>query len=178
MVVDRRPEVIAGGNARNWRGGIPLTHTKALRGRKDIMSNTMPHCVDCRPSAECTCAAKSSVFWICSFCGNQNSRLDGECDGCIDPANHTCESDPCPYCDNQVVTVTYRITHSHGLTEQHETYDQALSALKEVYGPAIQTEGDPDDLAARVLVWHDAESARDDDGARAVAAVKPLQAIS
>lgn len=74
------------------------------------------------------------------------------------------------------VIVAYRVQHSHGATEEHDTYEQALAGLRGVYGSEIEVEGDPDDVHARVLVWSDAEAAENDDGARAVASVKPLLA--
>lgn len=70
----------------------------------------------------------------------------------------------------------YKITHSHGQTERADSYEEALASLRQVYGAAIETEGDPADLEASVLVWRDAASAENDDGARAVARIKPVEA--
>ena len=66
---------------------------------------------------------------------------------------------------------TYTIKHSHGQTDYADSLDAALAQLREVYGDEIETEGDLEGNS-RILVWQDEESARDDDGQRAVASIR------
>lgn len=57
-----------------------------------------------------------------------------------------------------------RVKQSNGTTNAYNSPTEALTALKEVYGQDIVTEGDI--RKGAVLVWADAESAANDDGAR------------
>ena len=63
------------------------------------MSASEVHCADCYPCGECTCES-TEHFWVCARCGSQNSRLDGECE-CEDPANHSCDGEPCIICEEE-----------------------------------------------------------------------------
>jgi hypothetical protein len=71
---------------------------------------------------------------------------------------------------------SWKVQHSHGLTERYTSYDDAVDALREVYGEDIEVEGTEHELltdhCARALVWQDEESARNDDGSRAVASIR------
>ena len=68
----------------------------------------------------------------------------------------------------------YKITHSHGLTERVATYAEALATVRAVYqGAEID---DSDDQ--RTLVWVDEDAARNDDGSRACATIRPVYEAS
>lgn len=72
--------------------------------------------------------------------------------------------------------IVYRVTDAHGLTfpARYPDFESALDALRSVYGQGIVYEGEPDDVHGRILVWTDDASAENDDGARAVASIKPI----
>lgn len=71
--------------------------------------------------------------------------------------------------------MTYRIDYSHGISTWHQTYDDAVAAIRSVYtDPEIGHDGDITDGGERTLVWRDLESSDDDDGARAVATIRRL----
>ena len=63
------------------------------------------------------------------------------------------------------------IKHAHGTTETVDTFNNALVALREVYGVDIVVDAE-DIVFGRGLVWRDEESAQNDDGSRAVASLK------
>jgi len=66
--------------------------------------------------------------------------------------------------------VSVHVQYSHtGQREAFRDLDEALAALRKVFGNAIETEGELEEGA--VLVWRDLESSKDDDGARAVARI-------
>lgn len=62
-----------------------------------------------------------------------------------------------------------KVKHAHGQTDTFADLDEALAGLREVYGDEIETEGEISE--GRVLVWRDAASAENDDGARACARI-------
>lgn len=73
------------------------------------------------------------------------------------------------------MATTYRIHHSHGLTEgAHESYDEACDAVRAVYGEdcEIGHDGDISEGGERTLCWRDEESSRDDDGLRACCSIR------
>lgn len=66
----------------------------------------------------------------------------------------------------------FKIKHSHGITETHETYEAAVEAVKSVYRSAsIGHSGDIADGGNRTSCWVDEETATDDDGSRACAVI-------
>jgi hypothetical protein len=70
--------------------------------------------------------------------------------------------------------MSFSIKHSHGQTDSgFETYESALDAVRSVYGQdcEIGHDGDISEGGERTLVWSDAESAANDDGARAVCSI-------
>ena len=70
----------------------------------------------------------------------------------------------------------YSIKFSHGTTERAETYEEALDIVQQVFPDAyIGHDGDLSDGGDRTLCWRDEESSEDDDGARAIASIYPLQ---
>lgn len=57
------------------------------------------------PSGVTSASAESTEpgdNWRCANCGQEHRRLDGECDHCPDPANHSCVGDPCQICERGV----------------------------------------------------------------------------
>jgi hypothetical protein len=68
-----------------------------------------------------------------------------------------------------------RVKQTNGITYACNSLTEALEELKEVYGADIVTEGDI--RKGAVLVWADAESAENDDGARAVAKITKISKI-
>lgn len=64
---------------------------------------------------------------------------------------------------------TYKLKHSHGITEKFESYEDAVAAVKSVYGDdaEIGHDGDIPDGGQRTLCWQDAATAIDSDGSRA-----------
>jgi len=73
-----------------------------------------------------------------------------------------------------MTTITYKIAHSHGQTETGiDTYEEALERVRAVYGAdcEIGHDGDLTDGGDRTLVWSDEDTARNDDGSRAVAKI-------
>ena len=68
---------------------------------------------------------------------------------------------------------SYRLTYSHGQTETFGTYAAACAAVRAVYRSAvIGHEGDIARGGERTLVWADAETAKNDDGSRAIASIR------
>lgn len=76
---------------------------------------------------------------------------------------------------------TYRVKHSHGLTETFVTFAAAITALRSIHGEdlyAVDPSGhectdsdDPDLSLGRVLVWTDESASEGDSGVRAVASI-------
>ena len=75
---------------------------------------------------------------------------------------------------------SWKVQHSHGLTERYTSYDDAVDALREVYGEDIEVVATEYELlsedCARALVWQDEAAARNDDGSRAVASIRLFRA--
>lgn len=69
------------------------------------------------------------------------------------------------------MSTTYAVKHSHGLTETHDTYEEAVAAVRSVYtDPYIGHDGDIAHGGESTLVWADEASA--DDGTSAVATIQ------
>lgn len=74
---------------------------------------------------------------------------------------------------------TYKITHSHGVTESGiETYEEAVSRVREVYGAECQIghSGDISDGGRKTLCWADEAASNNDDGSHACAAIRRVEA--
>lgn len=68
----------------------------------------------------------------------------------------------------------YEIVRSSGSTTSHDTYRAAVDACKAEWSSAeIGHDGDLTCGGERTLVWADEMSSVDDDGARAVASIRP-----
>ena len=71
--------------------------------------------------------------------------------------------------------MAFSIKHSHGQTESGiQTYDEAVERVRAVYGAECEI-GHDGDIASggeKTLVWSDAASAANDDGSRAVCAIR------
>lgn len=73
--------------------------------------------------------------------------------------------------------VGWILKQSHGIETHHASFDAALESLREVYGKGVYVEGTEHDLREgrcdRALAWVDhASFLDDDDGSRAVAAIR------
>lgn len=71
----------------------------------------------------------------------------------------------------------YSIKHSHGQTESDiGTYEAAVERVRSVYGSdcEIGHDGDISEGGEKTLVWRDAKAAEDDDGSRAVCAIRAV----
>ena len=68
---------------------------------------------------------------------------------------------------------SYVIRYSDGRYSECDTYEQALDAVHDEYGPDAVTEHDGDltEHGDRTLCWSDESSSVNDDGAHAVAAI-------
>lgn len=72
------------------------------------------------------------------------------------------------------MSTSYKVIHSHGLTERVESYDEAIALVRAVYGEdaAIGHDGDIGEGGERTLCWADADVASGDDGSRACASIR------
>lgn len=76
-------------------------------------------------------------------------------------------------------TESFRIIHSHGLTETGiQTYDAAVAKVREVYGTdcEIGHSGDLEDGGGKTLCWQDTASAANDDGSLACCSIRQSHA--
>jgi hypothetical protein len=78
-----------------------------------------------------------------------------------------------------MANTAYAVKHTHTCqVDTFDTLDEALDALREVYGDDIEVDGteDLDQSHGRALVWRDEADSVDDDGARAVASIRARRA--
>lgn len=78
----------------------------------------------------------------------------------------------------------YKIRHSHGTTERHDTWAEVWAALVSVYGSEVyvadphgsdlSAKSSPDLAESRALAWQTEDLSQDDDGALAVASISAV----
>ena len=70
--------------------------------------------------------------------------------------------------------MTYEINYSDGRSAEAETYEDACNMVRAAYPEAeIGHPGDLKDGGDRTLCWASEDDARDDDGQRAIAMIRP-----
>jgi hypothetical protein len=67
----------------------------------------------------------------------------------------------------------FKVSHSHGLVENVDTYEEACELVRSVYGAdaEIGHDGDIAEGGERTLCWRTEADAENDDGARACASI-------